>query len=118
VRWFGCHASAVWVVVLGASDALRRVRRRDPLARTVRAIAAELVVELRRLDRRIDDVARTLSAAVTASRTTLTELLGVGDVVAAKILARTGPISRFPTSAAFASYCGAAPIEVSGLLHG
>lgn len=32
-------------------------------------------------------------------------------MVAAKILARTGPISRFPTAAAF--YCGVAPIEVS-----
>jgi transposase len=101
------------LTVEAASDALRRIRPRDPLARTLRAIAAELVVELRRLDRRIDDAAHTLSAAVTASRTTLTELLGIGDVVAAKILARTGPISRFPTSAAFASYCGVAPIEVS-----
>jgi transposase len=40
-------------------------------------------------------------------------LLGVGDVVAAKLLARTGPISRFPSAAAFASFCGVAPIEVS-----
>jgi transposase len=101
------------LTVEAASDALRRIRPRDPLARTLRTIAAELVVELRRLDRRIDDAARTLSAAVAASRTTLTELLGIGDVMAAKILARTGPISRFPTSAAFASYCGVAPIEVS-----
>jgi transposase len=102
------------LTVEAASDALRRIRPRDPLARTLPTMnAAELVVELRRLDRRIDDAARTLSAAVAASRTTLTELLGIGDVMAAKILARTGPISRFPTSAAFASYCGVAPIEVS-----
>ena len=33
--------------------------------------------------------------------------------MAAKILARTGPITRFPSAAAFASYCGVAPIEVS-----
>ena len=101
------------LTVEAACDALRRIRPRDPLARTLRTIAAELVARLRRLDRRIDDAAHTLSAAVTASQTTLTELLGIGDVVAAKILARTGPISRFPTSAAFASYCGVAPIEVS-----
>ena len=48
-----------------------------------------------------------------ASGTILTRLLGVGDVVAAKLLARTGPISRFPSAAAFASFCGVAPIEVS-----
>jgi len=69
------------LTVEAASDALRRIRPRDPLARTLRTIAAELVVELRRLDRRIDDAAHTLSAAVTASRTTLTELVGIGDVV-------------------------------------
>ena len=34
-------------------------------------------------------------------------------MLAAKILARTGPIARFPSAAAFASYCGVAPIEVS-----
>uniref|UniRef100_UPI0037BE35BA transposase n=1 Tax=Jatrophihabitans lederbergiae TaxID=3075547 RepID=UPI0037BE35BA len=33
--------------------------------------------------------------------------------MAAKILARTGAVSRFPSAAAFASYCGVAPIEVS-----
>ena len=48
-----------------------------------------------------------------ASGTILTRLLGVADVVAAKLLARTGPISRFPSAAAFASFCGVAPIEVS-----
>jgi transposase len=96
-----------------ASEALRRIRPRDPLARTLRTIAVDLVAELRRLDRRIADATQTLSDAVTASGTTLTELLGIGDIVAAKILARTGPVSRFPSPAAFASYCGVAPIEVS-----
>ena len=38
---------------------------------------------------------------------------GVGAVVAAKLLARTGPISRFRSADAFASYAGVAPIEVS-----
>ena len=50
---------------------------------------------------------------MTASGSTLTDLLGIGDVVAAKILARTGPISRFRSPSAFASFCGVAPIEVS-----
>lgn len=34
-------------------------------------------------------------------------------MVAAKILARTGSITRFPSAATFASFCGVAPIEVS-----
>jgi transposase len=96
-----------------AADGLRRVRPRDALGRTLRRLAAELVGELRRLDRRIADATQALSDAVAASGTTLTQLLGVGDVMAAKLLARTGPVSRFPSAAAFASFCGVAPIEVS-----
>jgi transposase len=96
-----------------ATEALRRTRPRTTLGRTVRGLAAELLAELRRLDRRIAGATQALTAAVTASGTTLTDLLGVGDVIAAKILARTGPIHRFRSPAAFASYCGVAPIEVS-----
>ena len=96
-----------------AAETLQRIRPRDTLGRTLRRLAVELVGELRRLDPRIADTTQTLSDAVAASGTTLTGLLGVGDVVAAKILARTGPISRFPSAAAFASFCGLAPIEVS-----
>jgi transposase len=43
----------------------------------------------------------------------LSALLGIGDLVAAKILARSGSITRFPLAASFASFCGVAPIEVS-----
>jgi transposase len=96
-----------------AAEALRRVRPRDALRRTLRTIATDLITELRRLDRRIAEATQTLSDTVQASATTLTSLLGIGDVVAAKILARTGSIARFPSAAAFASYCGVAPIEVS-----
>jgi len=40
-------------------------------------------------------------------------VLAVGHVVAAKLLTRTGPGRRFPSAAAFASFSGVAPIEVS-----
>ncbi len=96
-----------------AAAALRTIRPRTLLARTVRRLAVELLAELRRLDRRITEATATLSAAVAASGTTLTELHGIGDVMAAKILARTGPVSRFRSESAFASFCGVAPIEVS-----
>ena len=96
-----------------AAEALRGVRPRDTLGRTLRALAVDLVAELRRLDRRIADTTQALSDGVRVSGTTLTALLGIGDVVAAKILARTGSITRFASPAAFASFCGVAPIEVS-----
>jgi transposase len=96
-----------------AAQALRSVRPRTTLGRTLRQLAVELVAELRRLDRRIAAVTEQLSDAVAASGTTLTAVYGVGAVVAAKLLARTGPISRFRSADAFASYAGVAPIEVS-----
>jgi transposase len=96
-----------------AAAALRSIRPRAVLARTLRQVAAELLSEVRRLDRRIAEATATLSAAVAASGTSLTDLHGIGDVIAAKILARSGAVSRFRSESAFASYCGVAPIEVS-----
>ncbi len=45
-----------------------------------------------------------------ASGTTLTEVFGVGPILAAKIV---GNVARFPSKAHFASYAGVAPIEAS-----
>jgi len=44
-----------------------------------------------------------------------TQLHGVGALTAGKILGRVGTITRFRSAAAFASYTGTAPIEVSSL---
>ena len=96
-----------------AAAALRAIRPRTLLARTLRRLAVELLAELRRLDRRITEATATLCAAVTATGTSLTDLHGICDVMAAKILARTGTVNRFRSESAFASFCGVAPIEVS-----
>ena len=79
----------------------------------LRRLAAELVAEIRHLDRRIAAATGEITAAVAASTNTLTELRGIGDLTAGKILARVGDITRFRSAAAFASYTGTAPIEVS-----
>jgi transposase len=47
----------------------------------------------------------------------LTEIHGVGSVLAAKILGHTNDIRRFPTRHHYASYCGTAPIEASSGEH-
>jgi transposase len=87
-----------------AAELLRGVRPRDAAAKTLRALAVDLVAEVRQLDRRIAKATHDIETAVTASATTLT---------AGKILARVGTITRFRSAAAFASYTGTAPIEVS-----
>jgi transposase len=96
-----------------AAQLLRRGRPGTPLLQTLRALASDLITEIRRLDRRITATATEITTAVQASGTTLTQLHGIGDLLAGTILARTGHISRFRSAAAFASYTGTAPIEVS-----
>jgi transposase len=51
--------------------------------------------------------------AVMAAGCTLSELYGIGTLLAGKILARVGTITRFRSAAAFATFNGTAPIEVS-----
>jgi transposase len=96
-----------------AADLLRGVRPRDIAGKTMRALAVDLVNEVRHLDRRIAKAAGDIQAAVTASGTTLTQLHGIGALTAGKILGRIGTITRFRSAAAFASYTGTAPIDVS-----
>jgi transposase len=96
-----------------AAELLRTVRPRDIAGKTLRSLAVDLVSEVRQLDRRIAKAARDIEAAVEASATTLTQLNGIGALTAAKILSRVGAVHRFRSPAAFASYTGTAPIEVS-----
>jgi transposase len=43
----------------------------------------------------------------------LTEIFGVGPILAATILGTVGDAARFPTKAHFASYSDTAPVETS-----
>ncbi len=56
---------------------------------------------------------RSVAVAVRASGTTLTEVFGVGPVIAAAVIGDVADISRSPSADRFASYNGTAPIEVS-----
>jgi transposase len=76
-------------------------------------LAAELVADLVRLQAQRRDARQRIAAAVTASTTTLTELFGVGPIVAATVIGDVGDIARFPSRDRFAAYNGTAPIEVS-----
>ncbi|SKH58593.1 transposase IS116/IS110/IS902 family protein [Mycobacteroides abscessus subsp. massiliense] len=96
-----------------AAALLKGFRTYDTAAKTLRSLAVDLISEVRQLDRRITKAANDIQATVTASGTTLTDVYGVGPVVAAKIVCHVGDVSRFRSAAAFASYTGTAPIEVS-----
>ena len=75
-----------------AAELLRGIRPRDAAGKTLRSLAADLVAEIRQLDRRIAKAAADIQTAVTTSGTTLTELCGVGALTAGKILGRVGTI--------------------------
>ncbi len=80
-------------------------------------LARELVTDLQRLDEQRADVKRRLTRTVTASKTTLTGIYGVGPIIAATVLGYVGDVHRFPTRDHFASYNGTAPIEASSGNH-
>ena len=69
--------------------------------------------DVRTLDRKIADLNGRIEAEVEASGTTLTEIFGIGPILAARIIGTVGNVSRFPTKAHFASYSGTAPVEAS-----
>ena len=76
-------------------------------------LAAEFLDDLRRIDAQLRDTKKRLTAAVRASGTTLTEVFGVGPVIAATVIGYVADASRFPSRDNFAAYNGTAPTEVS-----
>jgi transposase len=48
---------------------------------------------------------------VETSGTTLTQIFGVGPILAATIIGAVGNVGRFPSKGHFASYSGTAPVE-------
>ena len=58
-----------------------------------------------------------LQDTVTALGSRLPETVGVGPVIAGRLLGRTGRAARLPTAAHLASYTGAAPLEVASGEH-
>ena len=102
---------------LSAERAARILRGMRPQGcasdRLRRRLASEVLRDVRMLDRKIVDLNTRVEAEVDASRTTLTQIFGVGPILAATILGTVGEVGRFPTKAHFASYAGTAPVEAS-----
>jgi transposase len=76
-------------------------------------LAAEFLAGLRRVDAQLREAKKKLAAAVRASGTTLTEVFGVGPVIAATVIGDVRDVARFASRDRFAAYHGTAPVEVS-----
>ena len=76
-------------------------------------LAAEFLADLRRIDTQLRETKKKLATAVRASGTTLTEVFGIGPVIAATVIGDVRDVARFGGRDRFAAYNGTAPVEVS-----
>ena len=100
---------------ISAAQAARILEHASPSGAVDRAraeLAAEFLEDMRRLDAQLRGTSKK-PVAVKASGTTLTEVFGVGPVIAATIIGDIADVSRFPGRDHFAAYNGTAPVEVS-----
>jgi transposase len=96
-----------------ASRMLQGIRSLDVIGEHRRAMAKTHIADIRRLDRELKANKQRIRAAVAASGTTVTEVYGVGPIVAAVLVGYSGDMTRFASAGHYASYNGTAPIEVS-----
>jgi transposase len=96
-----------------AARILRGIRPKGTSARLRRGLASEVLRDVRTLDRKIADLNARIEVEVEASGTSLTQIFGVGSILAATIIGAVGSVARFPSKGHFASYSGTAPVEAS-----
>ena len=101
------------ITPLQAKGMLASVRPRDVAGKTRRSIAAEELAELVAVDAKIKKATAELKSIVLARGSHLMDLHGVGPVVAARVLADVGDVSRFADRNRFASWTGTAPLDAS-----
>jgi transposase len=90
---------------LRAARILRGIRSQGTSSGVRRRLASEVLRDIRTLDRKIAVLNERIEAEVEASGTTLTEIFGIGPILAAKIIGTLGDVERSPTKAYyFASY--------------
>ncbi len=101
------------ITVTKANQLLEAVTVTDEGTQHRVLIATEPIDDIARLDTVLKASKKRVAAAVSASATTLTEIVGIGPICAAIIIGFTGDIGRFPTKGHFATYNATAPIEAS-----
>ncbi|MCJ7780816.1 MAG: IS110 family transposase [Acidimicrobiia bacterium] len=96
-----------------ASRMLQGIRGLDTVGEHRRQMAKAHIADVRRLDRDLEANKTRIRTAVAAADTSVTDIYGVGPVVAAFLVGYGPPITQFDTADRYAAYNGTAPIEVS-----
>jgi transposase len=76
-------------------------------------LAYELLDELRTVAEQRRTTKNRITRIVAASKTSVTDIYGVGPIIAATVLGYVGDVHRFPSRDRFAAYNGTAPIDAS-----
>lgn len=114
------HRELVILIPGGASRRLTASRARvllgglrpvDEVARLRKALARDQLADLVAIDRRLAAINAEIRAAVAASRSSLTDLVGIGPVNAAMVIGEVADVARFATRHHFAAYNGTAPAQ-------
>jgi transposase len=99
-----------------AASELRRIRPTDQVGIERRRLAGELLAEVRRGDADLIELKARIAVAVTAS-STITDVVGVGPIMAAYLIGYSGDVRRFPTAGHYARYNATAPVAASSGDH-
>ena len=85
----------------------------------IATLARQELSDVDRFSQNIDELTRQIGARVRDTGTTLTQIVGCGEVTAAHLISGVANVTRFRNEAAFARYVGVAPIpEWSGSTRG
>ena len=101
-----------------AQQLLDDVVARSPADAARYELALEVLADVRRLDTQMAASKKRVDDAVEASKTSLTDVFGIGPITAAMLIGYTGDIGRFHSADHYAAYNGTAPREVSSAGRG
>ncbi|MEU6559460.1 IS110 family transposase [Nocardia nova] len=96
-----------------AAAILRNLRPVTPTDQVRKSLAKDLVSDIKRYDTQLTENSAAMDELLDRHGTSLRTIAGIGPVMAARIIGRTGPATRFPTAAAYANYTGVAPVEIA-----
>jgi transposase len=96
-----------------ASRLLRRTRPRTAADQQRKALAHELLADLRRLDRQLAANRSRCQELLAVRPSRLLDVFGISAVLAVKLIGHSGAITRFHSPDHYASYTGTAPIDAS-----
>ena len=101
---------------INASDVdrfLAEVTPTTPVEQVRYDLAVELLDDIRHLDAQLKASHKRIRAVIAASGTTVTDLFGMGPIIAAMLIGYSGDIVRFANRDRYAAYNGTAPVEFS-----